>query len=192
MDAKKKIIKEYKPQPKGGIVLSLVIIFGFISLISAAIGNMSLNAIKKNWGKYKCKPYIIPLAGLFGHDAMTTFSDCIHGSLGDAMEKLTSGINLNLSTITSAATGMGSSVGDLASTTGGMKTGFLGGITDIFSKIELLLLKLKFLMTKIQGMGGLFLGMGSAAGGIIENTPNTITAVWNDPAANVIKTFANI
>ena len=54
MDAKKKIIKEYKPQPKGGIVLSLVIIFGFISLISAAIGNMSLNAIKKNWSCYQC------------------------------------------------------------------------------------------------------------------------------------------
>ena len=39
-----------------------------------------------NWGEYKCKPFIIPLAGFFGHDINSTFQDCLFLSTSAAKE----------------------------------------------------------------------------------------------------------
>jgi len=53
------------------IILLISIIHG-ISAISIGISN-----IKKNWNYYKCKPEIIPFAGIFGHDVGENFTECV-------------------------------------------------------------------------------------------------------------------
>lgn len=61
----------------------IIVIFAIMQLsITLSIG---IARIKKNWEEYKCNPAIIPFAGIFGHDALETFNQCILTSQSDFM-----------------------------------------------------------------------------------------------------------
>lgn len=53
------------------IVIIYAIICGFIIVSSAK------QYIINNWGDYKCQPYIMPVAGLFGKSTVSNFTSCL-------------------------------------------------------------------------------------------------------------------
>ena len=58
-----------------GSVVLILFIFSLIHLfLTMSIG---IANIKNNWDDYKCNPGIIPFAGVFGHDPVTTANECV-------------------------------------------------------------------------------------------------------------------
>ena len=58
-----------------GTVVLILFIFSLIHLFLTA--SIEIAHIKNNWEEYKCKPAIIPMAGVFGHDPIETSKECI-------------------------------------------------------------------------------------------------------------------
>jgi hypothetical protein len=54
----------------------LIVIIFFIVFIGLYIASLA-KKIEENWPLYKCQPAVIPLAGLFGKDALKNFTECI-------------------------------------------------------------------------------------------------------------------
>ena len=53
----------------------IIVIFAIMQLtITISIG---IARIKNNWEEYKCNPAVIPFAGVFGHDPVETFNQCV-------------------------------------------------------------------------------------------------------------------
>ncbi len=62
-----------------GFILILIILTGiWVALILAS----DLSDVKKNWDKYRCRPTIMPFAGLFGHNAGENFNFCLQNIMG--------------------------------------------------------------------------------------------------------------
>jgi hypothetical protein len=58
-----------------GNAIIIVFIFSLLHiLLSLSIG---ISNIKNNWQKYKCKPGIMPIANIFGHDVKQNFDECV-------------------------------------------------------------------------------------------------------------------
>ena len=55
------------------ILIVIIFLFVFIGLYIASLAKK----IEENWPLYKCQPAVIPLAGLFGKDALKNFTECI-------------------------------------------------------------------------------------------------------------------
>ena len=73
-----------------------------------------------NWGQYKCKPFIIPLAGFFGHDVNSTFQDCLFLST-----------SANSGSIMSPSLNITSLMGDVLGDMGGALNSLRSGMSDI-------------------------------------------------------------
>ena len=65
---------------------------------------VQIENIKKNWPIWKCNPIIMPLAGQFGHDEFTNFTECIQSMQTNYMDYLLGPINVDLSAITQLGT----------------------------------------------------------------------------------------
>jgi hypothetical protein len=67
---------EYLSTHKWSILQILVYILIFYFIYGATILYYNSKYIKDNWNKYKCRPYVIPIAGFFGKDPFSNFSEC--------------------------------------------------------------------------------------------------------------------
>ena len=67
-------------------ITKAVIIVSVFAIIQLSITlSISIEHIKKNWDKYKCNPGIIPFAGIFDHDPLETFNQCVQTTMANFM-----------------------------------------------------------------------------------------------------------
>lgn len=70
------------------MAISLFIIFLFTIGFSVCVMIGKMTEVKENWGKYRCDPSVMPLAGFVGPEGTDTvgnFSECLASSSGDLM-----------------------------------------------------------------------------------------------------------
>lgn len=112
-----------------------------------------------NWGQYKCKPFIIPLAGFFGYDVNSTFQDCLFLSTSANSGSIMSP-SLNITSL------MGDVLGDMGGALNSLRSGMsdirgffgstLGGLTDRISNtilvVQKTIIKVRSLIGKLLGV----------------------------------------
>ena len=69
----------------GDLGSAIFIIIIFIILVILSSISSGISKVKNNWDDYKCKPGIIPIAFVFGHDVNKTFNECIKNTQTDYM-----------------------------------------------------------------------------------------------------------
>ena len=74
-------------------IVSVVIIF---LLLFYLIINQKKKEIKSNWSEYRCKPYIMPFAFLFGEDFLKNYQSCSWGIIKAFFVQLTKPLTLNV------------------------------------------------------------------------------------------------
>lgn len=134
-----------------------------------------------NWGDYKCKPYIMPIAGYFGFDTNKNYNECMF-------------INTNknstysLSPVLNVSNLMGDVLGDMGKSLNSMRgglsevRGFFGNILGNFTdKITNVITSLQVLFIKVRSLIGKLLGVFTTLIYTLLTTMATMTSMVNGP-----------
>lgn len=144
-------------QPKWGGFLLLIFLFSFIAFSISTVSDFK--EIRENWPKYRCKPQIMPFAGLYGASVGDNFNYCMQNmftGFGGDFVKPFYGILGSFTKILSTLLG---SINSLRV----MMASLIGGITKIFSefserlslfffRIKATVTRMKMLMQRVVGI----------------------------------------
>lgn len=62
-----------------GFILLLLL---FLSIWAGLLSFADYQEVKNNWSKYRCRPNVLPLAALYGHDTAENFNFCLSNMFG--------------------------------------------------------------------------------------------------------------
>ena len=180
----------YVPTWFNGFTSILLIAFltAIVSIIVIIYGMK--NFIKHNWNEYRCNPFIIPFASLFGKDVTTNFKTCLGLSIKKTIPSATTSLKdrfdslrlnseyiLNLTEISKGI--MDEDNASLLAAVGVV----LGRLSDVSTTAQLLMLKIKAIFEKVIA---LYVTLLYAAWSIM----NGMKAIVKDPL--VKKSFSAI
>lgn len=149
------------------IIMFILVMIVFITILSYCFAMINLEPIKNDWPNQRCKPNIIPFAGLINKpDGMTAtdfaaqnFNQCtqniLSGITGEALQPLTF--------VTSSLTQMSDTISNDINSTRGMmdkvRTQFqsvseeiMGRLMNVMVPLQLIIITLKESMSKLQGI----------------------------------------
>ena len=95
--------------------------------------SQQLDAVKQNWGEYRCKPSIMPFANIFGHDAFENFTYCIQNIQNSFMAKGMGPISDQLDSTGTTLGSAGNGLGGMTSMIDQMRSNSANGSTGTFS-----------------------------------------------------------
>jgi hypothetical protein len=166
-----------------GITVFFILMIAFIYLIQ------NMNHIKENWVKYRCKPYVLPFASLFGKDTEQNFQYCLMHSQTSMMGYLFEPFQYMFSLVTSITGDLVSGVDGLRSMSSTVRGGFTGIVGGIFNKINNVTSEIIVMFTRIRDILARLIGTMV----ILVNTTNagisTGESVMNGPIGQVIDYF---
>lgn len=166
-----------------GITVFFILMIAFIYLIQ------NMNHIKENWVKYRCKPYVLPFASLFGKDTEQNFQYCMMHSQTSMMGYLLEPFQYMFSLVTSITGDLVTGVDDLRSMASTVRGGFTGIVGGIFNKINNVTSEIIVMFTRIRDILARLIGTMV----ILVNTTNagisTGESVMNGPIGQVIDYF---
>ena len=166
-----------------GITVFFILMIAFIYLIQ------NMNHIKENWVKYRCKPYVLPFASLFGKDTEQNFKYCLMHSQTSMMGYLFEPFQYMFSLVTSITGDLVSGVDGLRSMSSTVRGGFTGIVGGIFNKINNVTSEIIVMFTRIRDILARLIGTMV----ILVNTTNagisTGESVMNGPIGQVIDYF---
>lgn len=162
------------------IVLIAIIIYGLIYFSSTLV---NIRDIKKNWGKYRCSPSIMPFASFFGYNTSDNFNFCMgktfhshaspyFGSFGTMLGSFTGLLHIIFNGISSLRN-------TIASLGGGINVifqEFTERISNFFFKLRLSAIRIKMLIGRMYAI--LFSVMYMGLSGITGLTTFTNTFLF--------------
>ncbi len=165
------------------IILIYCIISGFI--VYACYNQYIID----HWGEYKCQPYIMPIAGLFGKSTVNNFTECLFSSSSSNFSIFMQ----PLFNITGLMNGvLGDFTGSLNSLRqmGNQIRGLFGGIgTSIMNRISDTASTLQFLFVKMTAMIQRLFGVFTVLIYTMITTTEMMTSVINGPIGSLMNTF---
>lgn len=138
-----------------GFILILIIMTGIWVVL---IVSSDLSDVKQNWDKYRCRPTIMPFAGLFGHNAGENFNFCLQNIMstefGQALQPVFQVLGSIINSIMVLLAVANSLRLAFATMMGGVNTIF-GNFSERFrllmSNIQQSAQRIQFLMGRIYG-----------------------------------------
>lgn len=165
----------------------ITIFFGLMIAFIFLIQNM--NHIKENWVQYRCKPYVMPFASLFGKDTEQNFQYCLMHSQTGMMGYILEPFQYMFSLLTSITGDLVSGVDGLRSMSTSVRGGFTGIVGGIFNKINNVTSEIIVMFTRIRDILARLIGTMV----ILVNTTNagisTGESIMNGPIGQVIDYF---
>jgi hypothetical protein len=143
------------PIPYGSAILVLLITVGIYIFLEFGA---NIADIGNNWAEVRCKPSVMPLAGLFGHDIGENFQFCIQQIIQEQTKGVTGpfaqgmgGFSSVLSTLMSSANSFRTT---LATMVGGiikMIGEFKSRMTALMGRVKITASRMKVMMNRIYG-----------------------------------------
>uniref|UniRef100_A0A6C0AP71 Hint domain-containing protein n=1 Tax=viral metagenome TaxID=1070528 RepID=A0A6C0AP71_9ZZZZ len=171
------VIIERYPAP----YLSAFFLVLFAILLFLAIENLSdLSHIKEHWPEYRCKPQMMPLAGLFGYSVNENFEFCIQQIIQDSTKGVTGPFASGMFGFTNILSNLMDSANSfrvmLATLVGGIIkiiSEFKARMTALMGRIKLTASRMKAMMYRIYGTMFAVIYMGISAQTGIANFGDT-------------------
>lgn len=147
----------------GSAVFSILFVIGFFALFSYITLSKKFAYIRKNWGKYKCNPQVIPLAGLINKDphksvldtTADNFTDCTTNILieitGDFLSPLyyiTSSLEAMVKGAIHDVQMIRTKIASIVSNVEDVDGQIMGRIMNFMMPIRLMFIKLKDMLAK--------------------------------------------
>ena len=156
------------------ITLIAIIVFFLIERTS------DISDIQTNWSEYRCKPHIIPFAGLFGYDMNENFQFCLQQIIKEKTKGVTGPFAQGMSGFTSVLMNLMESANSframLATLVGGVikiVSEFKSRITALMGRIKLTASRMRAMMYRIYGTMFAVVYMGISAQTGISNFGDT-------------------
>ena len=156
-------------------------------VISVSIGlyilielTANISDIGNNWDQYRCKPHIMPLAGILGHDINENFQFCIQQIVQESTKGTTAPFAAGMSGFTGILGNLMKSANSfrttLATLTGGIIKiigEFKSRMTALMGRVKLTVSRMKAMMYRIYGTMFAVMYMGISAQTGIANFGDT-------------------
>lgn len=173
----------------------VLVIMVFVGVMFANVAVAGIEHVKENWPQYRCTPGVIPIAGMFGHDAMQNFSDCISQMQMSSMSFLTQPFSMNMSVLTGGGVGsfqgIGGSLTGSANASRGMFSKIRGNMANItqsiFAVFLNLLIEIQRLFMNMKDLMGKIIGTIAAVIYFVRSAVTGLFALWYGPPGELIK-----
>lgn len=148
---------------------------------------VSVKNVRKNWPLYRCNPFIMPFASVFGQDPKTNFTYCIQNIQTNFMSTLLQPLNYNLGVIKDVLDSTTSSIFNTRNFLNNFRTNITGSLQAVYSiflgiviEIQRMTIVIKDTMSKLVGILATLLYT-------LKGTINTVESLWNGPPGNMVQ-----
>ena len=171
------------------ILRTILIFIGFFILFSYVRASGYVSNVNMNWEKYQCNPLVMPFAGLFGHNAIQNFGNCIQTQQKLSMGSFLAPIEYALS---------------LAGNMGGNLTGSMNKIRELFNYLRNMITKtvktvfniflsiiISFvrLIVKTKDLTMKILGSMAVTMYLVDGTAKTTMSMWKGTPGKIMRTL---
>lgn len=161
-----------------GFILLLLL---FTGIWVAMIGMADIQEINKNWPKYRCRPNIMPFAGMYGHNTAENFQFCLSNmfgsEMGTALGPIFTILGSIISTLVTLIQVANSIRVQFATMMGGVNTVFQN-FTDRFKQllaaVQMSAYRMKLLMGRLYGAFFAMIYMSIAGMTSMQNFTNSV------------------
>jgi len=136
----------------------IILLFLFLGAWIGMIGMADVEEVKKNWPKYRCRPNIMPFAGLYGHNAGENFNFCLmnmfNAEMGTALGPVFVILGSVVSTLVTLLQVANSIRVQFATMMGGINTlfqNFADRFKQLLGAVQMTGYRMKLLMGRLYG-----------------------------------------
>lgn len=159
----------------------ILLLFIFTSIWVGMISMADVNEVKKNWSKYRCRPNIMPFAGMYGYNTGENFQFCLSNmfgvELGEALGPVFVILSTMIATLMTVLEVANSIRIQLATLTGGINTifqNFTDRFKQLISSVQQSAYRMKLLMGRLYGTFFALIYMTMAGMTSLDNFTQTI------------------
>lgn len=170
----------------------LIVVFATLGvLLLCAILWLEFNRqhIAKNWVQYRCRPYVMPFAGLFGRDPVQNFQYCLAHSTNSYVGYLFEPIYYMFSVVTNIIGDIVKSIDDIRSMLKSVRGGFLGIVGTVIGKLENTISEIVILVVRMRDIMERLVGTMTVLAGVGLTTAATGESLMAGPIGQVIDYF---
>lgn len=148
---------------------------------------VGIEKIKKKWPIYKCNPMIMPFAGLFGHDPLDNFTDCIAEIQKMQMVNFLNPINLIMSIMDATIKSTLGSINNFRKRLSAMSSNILGVFTQVFGVFSNMILAFQGIMLRMKDMMSKLMATVSVMLNVMKGIELTGKSAWNGPVGKTLR-----
>lgn len=174
------------------IVLTFIIIIVFLSLFMFNILSVGIKNIQDNWPTYRCNPVVMPLAGMFGQDAVQNFTYCIQTMQTNYMEFLQQPINYNLDVVGNLGSSLLDSINSIRAFIDYLRNSIMEMIQNIFGVFLNILIELQRILMQVKDMVGKLSGVMVTLIYTISGSVSTMESTWNGPPGQLVQSLQGL
>lgn len=136
----------------------IILLFLFLSIWVGMMSLADVEEVKRNWPKYRCRPNIMPFAGLYGYDTAENFNFCLMNMFGSEMGAALGPVFMILGSIVSTLVTLIQTANSIrvqfATMMGGINTlfqNFTDRFKQLLAAVNMTAYRMKLLMGRLYG-----------------------------------------
>ena len=174
--------------PKGVDWINFIYInLGYIALVFSMYFFTSINAIKKEWPKYRCNPIYMPLSDNLEQD----FVYCIQNTQTSFMGYLLQPINYIIGMLSNMGDGFTGSIDFIRKMIDYIRTAVTSVFQNIFGVFLNLVIEFQKITISIKDLIGKLIGVVVTMMYLIDGSLKTMKSSWNGPPGQMVRALGN-
>jgi hypothetical protein len=169
------------------ITLSILIILIFVGLYFFNILSVGIKQIEEDWNKYKCNPAVMPFAGVFNHDVMQNFTECIQTAQGNYMEYLLHPMSYNLNVFSELANQINTSMLGVKAFLNTLRNSMGDGFRIIFGSFLNIIVEFQELLINFVDSIRKMMGILATLLYTMDGSIKTMTSIWAGPPGQLTR-----
>lgn len=161
---------EWKASLTGSLIRFGILTALFVGILVAFIATGSVSSVKDNWSRYRCSPFIMPFAELFGFDSAENFQFCVRSMMQSQSGEMFSPIygllgqfGSSLGIITNTMNGFRGSLGQFKLSTDSFLNGVMSKFQALLYQIRIMFMRMQTLMGRVYSTMYSVIYMGTSA-----------------------------
>ena len=172
------------------ITNSFLIIFIFCVINIITVFAIGIDKIKKDWGKYKCLPYVMPFSKTLSPDgtsASETFKECTDSILKNTMTTIFAPMYKLLDSITEISDKLSSYMELFANLGNYFQNNFLSAFSNVSDMVRKFLIGFSGIAITTQDLINKLMGIIYVIINIMMGMNFTINSLWNGLPGEIVR-----
>lgn len=161
---------EWKASLTGSLIRFGILTVIFVGVLVAFIATGTVSSVKDNWSRYRCSPFIMPFAELFGFDSAENFQFCVRSMMQSQSGEMFSPIygllgefGSSLGIITNTMNGFRGALGQFKLSTDSFLNGVMSKFQALLFQIRIMFMRMQTLMGRVYSTMYSIIYMGTSA-----------------------------
>lgn len=161
---------EWQESLTGSLIRFGILTVLFVGIFVAVIATGNVNSVVDNWSRYRCNPFIMPFAELFGYDSTENFQYCVRsmmqnqsGELFTPMYSVLGQYSSSLGMIVNTVNSFRKMLGNFKLSTDYFVNGVMAKIQALLFQIRMTFMRMQTLMGRVYGTMYSIIWMGTSA-----------------------------